>query len=162
MLILKTPRRLRLWARFLLIGCLALAIGHCGTTTDTATPGPTSFEGPKAFIDASASLGDAGHSHGWGGLAVFDYDNDGNLDLYITNGPGFANRLLKNDGQGNFTDVTDEAGVGLPADNCVACAVGDFNNDGWLDMLVGRQKQDVPSGAPVGAVMLLNNGPNAS
>src|SRR6266404_3587155 len=115
MLIPGTSRRLRHCVRFAILGGLACAIGHCGTPADMAAPGPASFEGPKAFIDASDRLSDAGHSHGWGGLAVFDYDNDGDLDIYITNGQGFPNRLLKNDGQGNFTDVTDEAGVTLTA-----------------------------------------------
>ncbi len=134
-----------------------------GTSQCNAPVGmnPSAFVGPKAFIDASSALGEAARSKGWGGLAAFDYDNDGDLDLYITNGPGFPNRLLKNDGAANFTDVTDEAGVGLAADNCMACGVGDLNNDGWLDLLVARQRFAVPSDAPAGSMILLNNGANA-
>lgn len=122
---------------------------------------PSAFLGPKAFIDKSPALGEALRSKGWGGLAAFDYDNDGDIDLLITNGQGFANRLLKNDGQANFTDVTDEAGVALSTDNCVACGVGDLNNDGWLDLLVTRQRYQMPPETAAGALLLLNNGANA-
>src|SRR6266536_4249081 len=56
-----------------------------------------------------------------GGVALFDFDNDGNLDLYFVNGaempslkktaPKYWNRLLRGDGKGGFTDVTEKAGV---------------------------------------------------
>ena len=55
-----------------------------------------------------------------GGVAVFDYDNDGNLDIFFTNGadisslqktsPKYWNRLFRNNGDGTFTDVTEEGG----------------------------------------------------
>jgi hypothetical protein len=81
-----------------------------------------------------------------GGLALFDYDNDGDLDIYFTNGadiatlrkssPKFYNRLFANDGKANFTDVTAKAGLtGSGYDNGVA--VGDFDNDGDKDLFVG-------------------------
>lgn len=136
----------------------------CQGTSQCGAPmgmNPSAYVGPKAFIDASAALGDAKPSKGWGGLAAFDYDNDGDIDLYLTGRPGFPNRLLKNDGQANFTDVTDESGAGLSPDNCMACGVGDLNNDGWLDLLVTRQRFDLPSNAAAGSILLLNNGPNA-
>lgn len=80
-----------------------------------------------------------------GGLALFDYDGDGDLDLYFANGadirtlkktsPKYWNRLFANDGAGNFTDVTEKAGVaGTGYDNGVA--VADYDNDGDLDMFV--------------------------
>ncbi|WP_321472524.1 CRTAC1 family protein [uncultured Paludibaculum sp.] len=81
-----------------------------------------------------------------GGVALFDYDKDGDLDLFLTNGadiktlkktsPKYSNRLLANDGKGHFADVTEKAGlVGTGFDNGVA--VGDFDNDGWPDLFVG-------------------------
>jgi enediyne biosynthesis protein E4 len=81
-----------------------------------------------------------------GGVAVFDYDNDGNLDIFFTNGaniatltkdsPKYWNRLFRNDGKGNFTDVTEKAGLaGTGYDAGVA--VGDFDNDGHDDLFVG-------------------------
>lgn len=80
-----------------------------------------------------------------GGVAVFDYDNDGNLDLFFTNGadistlkktsPKYWDRLYRNNGDGTFTDVTEKAGVaGTGYD--VGVAIGDYDNDGYKDIFV--------------------------
>jgi enediyne biosynthesis protein E4 len=80
-----------------------------------------------------------------GGVAVFDYNNDGLLDLYFTNGahlpdmnksdPRFHNRLYRNNGDGTFTDVTDQAGV-AGALYAIGVAVADYDNDGYQDLFV--------------------------
>lgn len=81
-----------------------------------------------------------------GGVAVFDYDNDGNLDIFFTNGaditslkktsPKYWNRLFRNNGDGTFTDVTEKAGIaGTGYDTAVA--IGDYDNDGYEDIFVG-------------------------
>jgi enediyne biosynthesis protein E4 len=82
------------------------------------------------------------------GGALFDYDNDGDLDVYIVQGSPldapareggrlFRNELSTNSGKGElrFIDVTDEAGVGLKAVG-MGAAVADYDNDGDLDLLV--------------------------
>ena len=79
-----------------------------------------------------------------GGLALIDYDRDGWPDIYFTNAPDVdmqlagkqaRSALFHNNHDGTFTDVTDQAGVGYP---CWAngAAVGDYNNDGWPDLIV--------------------------
>jgi hypothetical protein len=75
------------------------------------------------------------------GVAWIDYDNDGFPDLYFVNGaPGSSNALYHNNHDGTFTDVTARAGVaanGLgPAVFKTGVAVGDFDNDGFLDLFV--------------------------
>lgn len=70
----------------------------------------------------------------WGiGCAAADYDNDGDVDLYVTNnGP---NRLYKNDGKGHFADVADQAGcqsLGFSS----GCSFGDYDCDGFVDLVV--------------------------
>lgn len=68
--------------------------------------------------------------------AVFaDYDNDGDADLYVINNG--ANRLYKNDGSGQFTDVTGSAGVGNTGAGSSA-SWGDYDGDGWLDLYVAN------------------------
>lgn len=75
------------------------------------------------------------------GLAWIDYDNDGCPDLYFVNGaPGAPNALYHNNKDRTFTDVT--AGAGVAADGAAAkayktgVAVGDYDNDGYLDLYV--------------------------
>ena len=88
--------------------------------------------GQKYFIEPIGS-----------GVALFDYDNDNDLDLYFVNGgdlPGMVspiqptNRLYRNDGA-TFTDVTTEAAIGNTGYG-LGCCVGDYNNDGFTDLYV--------------------------
>jgi hypothetical protein len=96
------------------------------------------------------------HEEMGSGVAVFDYDNDNDLDVFLVQGAAPplpasrrprgtppTSRLFRNDIAGpaggarrlRFTDVTDKAGVGL-AGQGMGVAVGDYNNDGFLDLFV--------------------------
>jgi hypothetical protein len=68
------------------------------------------------------------------GAAFADYDNDGDQDLFVTSTRG-GNVLFRNDGDGAFTDVTGQAGVGHVAHSQMPCFF-DSDNDGDLDLLV--------------------------
>ncbi|NNF00561.1 MAG: CRTAC1 family protein [Pyrinomonadaceae bacterium] len=79
-----------------------------------------------------------------GGVLLIDFDRDGWQDIYFTNAPTVEmelkgekskSLLYRNDGDGTFTDVTDEAGVGFPG-FAMGGAVGDYNNDGFPDMYI--------------------------
>ena len=79
-----------------------------------------------------------------GGVALFDYDNDGYLDIFFVNSLTVellkANKktrsvLYRNNHDGTFSDVTDKARVGDVGWG-MGCAVGDFNNDGFDDLYV--------------------------
>jgi enediyne biosynthesis protein E4 len=90
-----------------------------------------------------------------GGVALFDYDNDGRLDIFFTNGAliddpmpdgkmpdksdrKFWNRLYHQNPNGTFTDVTEKAGLtGMPQNHYdMGVAVGDYDNDGFEDIYV--------------------------
>jgi hypothetical protein len=76
--------------------------------------------------------------HGWGqGVCVGDYDNDGNLDLFVTY---FGNNVLyHNNGNGTFTDVTREAGLMQEEEHWnTGAAFVDYNRDGHLDLFVSN------------------------
>ena len=80
-----------------------------------------------------------------GGVALFDYNNDGLLDIFFTNGAaipslektdqGYWNRLYRNNGDGTFTDVTESSGL-KGAGYSMGVAAGDYDNDGFVDLYV--------------------------
>lgn len=72
-----------------------------------------------------------------GGFAIADYDNDGDLDLFIPNGRNFPNALYKNNGNGTFTDVTVAAGLDDAPFSSAGALFLDYENDGDYDLIVG-------------------------
>ena len=93
-------------------------------------------DGPRLrFTDVSAGSGLNAGGHGMG-AAAGDYDNDGWVDLYLT---GFErNRLFRNNGDGTFSDVSEESGTHDPDRWGVSAAFLDYDRDGWLDLFVGN------------------------
>lgn len=81
------------------------------------------------------------------GVALIDYDKDGDLDIYVTNGPGRPNSLFQNQlaqtGQVTFVDVGAAAGVGAADQDSTGVCYGDIDNDGDQDLMVlGRMESN--------------------
>ena len=86
------------------------------------------------FTDVTEKTGLQGKGYGMG-AAVGDYDNDGDMDLFVTN---FGQSILyRNNGDGTFTDVTTQSKLNVQG---WACSAGffDYDNDGYLDLFVTR------------------------
>ncbi len=126
---------------FVLSGCAALCAGQAARAPIHFVPRPIAFT-----LDSCESPGRRAPETMAGGLAVFDYNRDGNPDIFFTNGADitslkktdakYSNRLFRNDGSGTFTDVTEKAGLaGTGYDTGVA--IGDYDNDGFEDIFVG-------------------------
>jgi len=95
-----------------------------------------------AFADVSFESGTnysgAGEEQGSMGVAIADYDADGLMDIFVTNFESEQNTLYRNLGSKGFLDISASAGVAQPAKPFVGwgTAFVDFDNDGWLDLLV--------------------------
>lgn len=90
--------------------------------------------GNGQFADVTAESGVAGDE--WGcGVSAADFDNDGHVDLYVTNFG--SNRLYRNRGNGTFEDVSERAGVTTPGWSA-GSAFFDADGDGWLDLYVAK------------------------
>ncbi len=140
-----------------LLGILLLPVmGQDKTTPNPQNPqpaGPIRFEeiAEKAGLHYVTATGDTENKNQpqtmVAGVALFDYDGDGYLDVYLVGGaaipsleketPAYWNRLFHNNRDGTFTDVTEKAGLaGIGYGSGVA--VGDYDNDGWPDLFVAN------------------------
>ena len=114
------------------------------TGLDVATAREDLGREPPTFREVAVEAGvafqhtrDDGFFNLGGGAAAADFNNDGWIDLYVTNSAG-PNALYRNDGQGRFTDIAQQAGV-LDADGRGhGVAWGDFDNDGLVDLYVAN------------------------
>jgi len=96
--------------------------------------------GDGTFTDQTASAGLRGR--GWAGdVAVFDYDEDGFLDLFVPSMFG-RSQLYRNSGHGTFSDVTAET-LGRTSHGAIGCKVFDYDGDGRLDLFVVDMHSDM-------------------
>lgn len=102
------------------------------------------------YVDITQSAGISMDNHLSFCSIFFDYDNDGDQDIYISNDkPSYKNLLYRNNNDGTFTDVSDSSGAGVGI-NAMSTTIGDYNNDGFFDIYV--------TNTPQGNVLLNNNG----
>ena len=117
----------------------------------------TASQSKVSFISVTRSGIDFKHTDGKSGKRLFneflgsgggffDYDDDGYLDIYLVNGRSqiepfgknsSTNLLYRNNGDGTFSDVTELTGTGNTGYG-TGCAVGDYNNDGDLDLYIAN------------------------
>ena len=139
-------------AAILMMLASALVAAHSDTQSgDTAKSGASdspirfAYQAIEFKLDSNESAEHHAPETMAGGVAVFDYNNDGKLDIFFTNGadlktlkkdsPKYYNRLFENDGKGHFADVTEKAGLkGTGYDTGVAIA--DYDNDGYEDIFL--------------------------
>ncbi len=136
---------------FLLFSSLLFLIGQESGRTQKHTPIHESVKFTDITKDVGIRFRDENGESGkkyfieplGRGLALFDYDNDGDLDLYLVNGCNLpvsdsaspqSNILYRND-KGKFVDVTTTVSVGNTGYG-LGCCVGDYNNDGHVDLYV--------------------------
>lgn len=103
-------------------------------------------DGPEAFVDVTEEAG-VGDPRRTVGVVWFDYDQDGDLDVHVSNQNGDEDAFLRNRGDGTFEDVAVELGMSWPGRGdeygSVAPAVVDYDADGDLDLFVATYGPDV-------------------
>jgi len=107
----------------------------------------------STFTDVASALGMAGPARttaeGGVGCAIGDYDNDGNLDVFVANYG--HNQLYRNHGDGTFTEVTRAVGIDVE-NHAVSADWGDYDDDGDLDLFVASYVGSTPDQQPANAL----------
>ena len=100
---------------------------HDGTFTEVGTTAGIAYNSSGGTMAAMC-------------ISLGDYDNDGNLDLYISDFQLSSDHLWHNNGKGSFDEVSDQAGITLPTRNVLSFGGGffDYDNDGWLDLFIAN------------------------
>jgi enediyne biosynthesis protein E4 len=159
------PRTEAKWRRFIALPLFAfLAAGAPLLAQQKSDPARANVATPGKFVDITSSSGihfqyQSSHTSRkylletmGPGVALFDYDNDGRLDIFVVNGaplsdptakgtipqktgPKYWNRLYHQKSDGTFEDVTEKAGL-QGAGYGMGVAVGDYDNDGFEDLYV--------------------------
>jgi tetratricopeptide (TPR) repeat protein len=132
------PTQTGLFGDFDSDGWLDLYVGHeSRVEIEQASHYPSQFyrsRGDGSFTNDTERAGVANDRYAKG-VAAGDYDNDGDLDLFVSNIG--LNRLYRNKGDGTFKDVAHRAGVTGAPERHFASWFFDYDNDGWLDLWVG-------------------------
>lgn len=101
-------------------------------------------QGEPVFLDVTVASGAWTPQVGWGAV-MFDFDNDGWLDIYCANGMTFdlpdRNQLYWNRGDGTFDNISEFSGADHPGMS-QAVAYADYDRDGFLDLAIGNNNQD--------------------
>ena len=122
-------------------GLMDLFIAKCGCDPEDLLM-PNSPGG--VFTDVAPDLGWNDEHQSWSS-AWGDYDNDGDMDVLIGSSSSAQHKLMRNEGNGEFTDISNISGVNSNDGQSNEWTTHDFDNDGWLDILGGDG-------------MLMNNG----
>ncbi len=139
------PTQTAAWADFDNDGDLDLYIGN-ESSLESDPQASDNFPSQYFVNDGSGQFTDMTQAAGLGNdryakaVCAGDYDNDGDMDIYVSNLG--VNRLYRNDGHGSFTDVAVEAGVEAPLDS-FASWFFDYDNDGWLDLFVAAYRAEI-------------------
>lgn len=132
-----------------IVGAATLALG--GTTAPAQQFTDVTDAAGITFMHASDGEFPAQVGHAVDlppGAAAADYDNDGWIDLFLANGYRHANHLYHNLGDGTFEEVAGALGVAMPDDESSSGLFLDYDNDGWLDLLVlvnGHPSEPLPT-----------------
>jgi hypothetical protein len=144
------PIPLSVGAGLVIVALLAAPSGTPGSAGDDGTVVFTDVA-PRSHITYRSNNDFTGRKYFpqpmCGGVAIFDYDNDGRYDIFLTNGAklpelrkvdrSFYNCLLRNRGDGTFEDLTARAGLeGAQLDFSFGVAAGDYDNDGFVDLFL--------------------------
>ncbi len=132
-----------------------IVVGVClSVATQAGGQDREAFEDASDLLNGFERRSTEFRGSGLGGAAWFDFDNDGDLDLFITNGRTQPNALIENLGNGTFSEIAAQAGV---ADNVGYSGVvaGDIDNDGFRDLFL--TSEGGIRGGPAGPVALYHN-----
>lgn len=114
--------------------------------------------GDGTFVNTTAAAGIDTAGYITFCSSFFDYDNDGDQDIYTANDKCTTpNTLYRNNGDGTFTDVSVESNTDLYM-SAMSTTIDDFNNDGWLDIYVTNFYPPFEEDVTVGNAYLINNG----